>query len=250
MPLIKCQECSHEISNKAKSCPNCGAPNKKPTSPVTKLVLFLLVLPFVVMFLGRVVSYFPDDQSPSTYAPSSARTSPKLSLITDDDLDQVHSFIAEGRYGSAIAIAEKYELSENAELRRLHSDATEMLAASKRETADKLAAYRAAAAVRVQKTADRKATAISSDAREKIWMSRGKAAVKAQLKDPSSAQFRNIYFHRGADGIPMTCGEVNSKNSFGAYGGYQKFVSAGKSELTFLEEEVADFSNVWNSLCK
>jgi len=48
----------------------------------------------------------------------------------------------------------------------------------------------------------------------------------------------------------MTCGEVNSKNSFGGYGGYQKFVSAGKAELTFLEEEVSDFNVVWNRKCK
>ena len=27
MALIKCDECSQEISNKASSCPNCGAPN-------------------------------------------------------------------------------------------------------------------------------------------------------------------------------------------------------------------------------
>lgn len=90
----------------------------------------------------------------------------------------------------------------------------------------------------------------TTDAKKIAWMDRGMAAAKAKLKDPSSAQFRNVYFHIGADGIPMTCGEVNSKNSFGGYGGYQKFVSAGKSELTFLEEQVADFNTVWNSFCR
>lgn len=82
------------------------------------------------------------------------------------------------------------------------------------------------------------------------WMDKGKQAAKSKLKDPSSAQFRNVYFHQGAKGVPMTCGEVNSKNSFGGYGGYQKFVSAGKPELTFLQEQVADFSKVWNSFCR
>ena len=48
----------------------------------------------------------------------------------------------------------------------------------------------------------------------------------------------------------MTCGEVNSKNSLGGYVGYQRFVSAGKAELTFLEEEAADFSGVWNRFCQ
>jgi len=33
---------------------------------------------------------------------------------------------------------------------------------------------------------------------------------------------------------------------FGGYGGFQKFVSAGTAELSSLEEEVTDFSEVWN----
>ncbi|MBV5329429.1 MAG: hypothetical protein JZU65_17695 [Chlorobium sp.] len=82
------------------------------------------------------------------------------------------------------------------------------------------------------------------------WMQKGMEATKAKLKDPSSAKFRGVYFHQGADGIPMTCGEVNSKNSFGGYGGFHRFFSAGKSDLTFLEEQVADFSTVWNQFCQ
>lgn len=90
----------------------------------------------------------------------------------------------------------------------------------------------------------------TTDAKKIAWMDKGKQAAESKLKDPSSAKFRNVYFHRGADNIPMTCGEVNSKNSYGGYGGFQKFVSAGNSELTFLEEQVADFNNVWNRFCR
>lgn len=86
--------------------------------------------------------------------------------------------------------------------------------------------------------------------REALWVERGKDAVRAKLKDPSSATFRGEYFRRGADNVPIACGHVNSKNSFGGYKGYQRFVSAGKPELTFLEEEVADFEVVWNRLCQ
>ena len=82
------------------------------------------------------------------------------------------------------------------------------------------------------------------------WMDKGMASAKAKLKDPGSAQFRGVYYHSGSDGIPVTCGEVNSKNSFGGYGGYQKFISAGSADLTFLEEQVADFYNLWNTLCR
>ncbi len=89
----------------------------------------------------------------------------------------------------------------------------------------------------------------TTDVKKIAWMDKGKKTIKLKLKDPGSAKFRNVYFHRGADNIPMTCGEVNSKNSFGGYIGFQKFVSAGSAELTFLQEEVADFHNIWNRMC-
>lgn len=90
----------------------------------------------------------------------------------------------------------------------------------------------------------------TTDAKKIAWMDKGMSAAKGLLKDPGSAEFRNVYFHRGADNIPMTCGEVNSKNSFGGYGGFQKFISGGKAELTFLEEQVADFSVAWARFCR
>jgi len=91
---------------------------------------------------------------------------------------------------------------------------------------------------------------IASSGNETAWIERGKDAVKTRLKDPSSAQFRNVYFHRGADNIPVSCGEVNSKNGFGGYVGFQRFVSAGKPELTFLEKEVSGFNTTWKQFCK
>ncbi|HHY0523017.1 TPA: hypothetical protein ACVU5K_004812 [Vibrio parahaemolyticus] len=91
----------------------------------------------------------------------------------------------------------------------------------------------------------------SEKQKEELWIVKGQMAVKEKLKDSGSAKFRNLFFNRSKDGIPVTCGEVNSKNSFGAYSGYQRFVSGGSIELTFLEEEVSDgFSKVWKTLCQ
>lgn len=45
-----------------------------------------------------------------------------------------------------------------------------------------------------------------------------RTAVADQLKDPSSAQFKDV--RRVDDAV---CGEVNGKNSFGAYSGFQRF---------------------------
>lgn len=93
-------------------------------------------------------------------------------------------------------------------------------------------------------------TLIAGDPREIAWMEKGKEAVRSKLKDPHSAQFKNVYFHRGAKGIPVSCGEVNSKNGFGGYSGFQKFISAGNTELTFIQSEVTDFSTSWKQFCK
>lgn len=49
-----------------------------------------------------------------------------------------------------------------------------------------------------------------------------KAAVAATLKDPDSAKFRAVV----ADvDNKLVCGEVNGKNSYGAYAGYSAFFS-------------------------
>lgn len=44
MALIVCKECENKVSNKAKTCPNCGAKVPKKTSLFTWLVLLFIVL--------------------------------------------------------------------------------------------------------------------------------------------------------------------------------------------------------------
>lgn len=66
--------------------------------------------------------------------------------------------------------------------------------------------------------------------------------VSGHLKDPESAEFRN------QSGL---CGEVNSKNSFGGYGGYRRFIVANEKMVAFEggNMDAADFSQVWNQFC-
>ena len=87
-----------------------------------------------------------------------------------------------------------------------------------------------------------------SEKKQSLWIAKGRDAVTQKLKDPASAKFRNVGFHRGIEGIPVAYGEVNSKNSFGGYSGFQRFIYAGSSELTFLEEEVQDFDELWRRM--
>lgn len=70
---------------------------------------------------------------------------------------------------------------------------------------------------------------------------KAQGAIKQLLKDPDSAKFQNM------NGM---CGEVNSKNSFGAYTGYQKFIAS--PDLVVLENETPEetFQEVWANLCR
>ena len=75
----------------------------------------------------------------------------------------------------------------------------------------------------------------------------GKRAVLARLRDQNSAQFRGQFV--GKSGAP--CGEVNSKNAFGGYGGYQRYIASGGGLVYFEEDVAADvFGDVWSQLCK
>lgn len=70
--------------------------------------------------------------------------------------------------------------------------------------------------------------------------------VRESLKDGDSAKFRNQW---------EFCGEVNAKNSFGAYTGYQRYILT--KEKLYLENEfnsdqtsISAFNQVWTEDCK
>lgn len=86
--------------------------------------------------------------------------------------------------------------------------------------------------------------------RQKLWIEHTQGLVRAKLKDPGSADFQDVYIkRRESDGVMFTCGRVNSKNGFGGFTGFQGFISAGTDDLTFIEEQTADFSAAWNKFC-
>ena len=51
-------------------------------------------------------------------------------------------------------------------------------------------------------------------------------AVAAQLRDPSSAQFRYLRVVKHSDGTNALCGQLNAKNGFGGYTGYAFFYAS------------------------
>lgn len=66
--LIRCRDCNHELSKKAKSCPSCGAPQKKRTSPVTMLLAIIII--------GSTgIAIFGGGSGSSSYSSSNSYTS-------------------------------------------------------------------------------------------------------------------------------------------------------------------------------
>jgi len=63
-----------------------------------------------------------------------------------------------------------------------------------------------------------------------------KAVITHDFKDPDAAKWRNLKFARaaGKDRLVILCGEVNGKNSYGAYVGFRRFVVAAASRTSLL----------------
>lgn len=49
------------------------------------------------------------------------------------------------------------------------------------------------------------------------------SAVADTLRDPESARFRSVRVVRAADGTDALCGQLNAKNAYGGYVGYEPF---------------------------
>ncbi len=77
-----------------------------------------------------------------------------------------------------------------------------------------------------------------------------KEQMKAILKDADSARYQDVYAYKAAlpDATVYTfCGEVNAKNGFGAYDGYQRFMATKHQAET--ESQDPEFQKSWDMLC-
>lgn len=86
-------------------------------------------------------------------------------------------------------------------------------------------------------------------------VSKAKKDAASQLRDPSSAQFRNVKTTPG-----YVCGEINGKNGYGAYSGFVRFY-ADKTTANIdpqddsepfmgVPSRSAAFDKYWSALCK
>lgn len=77
MSLINCKECGEKISDKAKCCPKCGAPNKKTNGCLTAVILAFIILSIIGGILGG------NEDSEQITFPSVISTNEKYNNVSD-----------------------------------------------------------------------------------------------------------------------------------------------------------------------
>ncbi|EBS1880862.1 hypothetical protein EGU82_18550 [Salmonella enterica subsp. enterica serovar Uganda] len=96
-------------------------------------------------------------------------------------------------------------------------------------------------------------------------MDYGKQRIASLMKDPDSAKFDSVTFHQISNEgdnsfVGYVCGNVNAKNSFGAYSGNQRFIvkteirNSGKtistSDVVLDDGQTSDFQALVDKRCK
>lgn len=66
-------------------------------------------------------------------------------------------------------------------------------------------------------------TFTSAKNNESAFAKEAMTVIKNQMKDPDSAQFRNLREIKNTANLAVVCGEINAKNSYGGYVGYTPF---------------------------
>ncbi|MDR1074829.1 MAG: class II D-tagatose-bisphosphate aldolase, non-catalytic subunit [Xanthomonadaceae bacterium] len=70
--------------------------------------------------------------------------------------------------------------------------------------------------------------------------------MRNELKDPDSAQFRDVRANYTEEFGVVACGRVNAKNQLGGYTGFRRFVSGGQSVILEGRDNIAE---AWTEAC-
>lgn len=76
-----------------------------------------------------------------------------------------------------------------------------------------------------------------------------KEALTQSFKDPLDIQFRGVFISGKV--LPVLCGEVNGKNSYGAFVGFRRFYATRNALLTAVEpvRDTIVFERMWPTMC-
>ncbi|MBU0749132.1 MAG: hypothetical protein KKG67_20310 [Gammaproteobacteria bacterium] len=93
------------------------------------------------------------------------------------------------------------------------------------------------------------APATASPSKYADFISKAKTNITRDFKDSSSVQWRNTYVSDNK--FPVLCGEINAKNSYGAYVGFRKFYATSEPMLQQIADPEDSFvmDKTWPRMC-
>ncbi|NDP40593.1 MAG: hypothetical protein GZ093_17965 [Rhodoferax sp.] len=80
------------------------------------------------------------------------------------------------------------------------------------------------------------------------YINRANATLIQNFKDPESVKFRNISL--SLVDVPIVCGEVNGKNSYGGYTGFKKYYATDTKDFGGVDDGSGRFSTIWDRYCQ
>lgn len=94
-----------------------------------------------------------------------------------------------------------------------------------------------------------KATPVVSLSKYADLIAKAKSNITRDFKDTASVQWRNVFVSDGT--VPALCGEVNAKNSYGAYVGFRRFFATSQFGLQEVENPKDPYvlETMWKSMC-
>jgi len=66
------------------------------------------------------------------------------------------------------------------------------------------------------------------------------------LMDPEAAKYKDVHAY-AVNGAYVFCGQINGKNGYGGYTGYERFIAS--SVIVGTEGNVTGFNKVWRQFC-
>lgn len=82
---------------------------------------------------------------------------------------------------------------------------------------------------------------------EAAYVQRAQDQLVRDFKDPAAARYRNVTLSNRD--VPTVCGEVNGKNSYGAYVGFKRFYATDTRGFSAVDDGSTQFEEVWSRVC-
>ena len=136
MAMTNCKECKTKISNKAESCPQCGAPNTKKTKDSSVGCGSLLVILIAIGFIGSQISQCNTENErqaqqqridAASQAAALARKAELEQFISDPaaTLEKAEALSEQSRWRDVVQLLEPFLPAQNEKAQHLYNNALE-----------------------------------------------------------------------------------------------------------------------------